>query len=70
MQAQTIACDFQKVFKMGETLMVGLPGLATDVLTVSQKLKFRTSLYQLREEREIRPVTFMNMVSSLLYEKR
>jgi len=55
---------------MGETLMVGLPGLATDVLTVSQKLKFRTSLYQLREEREIRPVTFMNMVSSLLYEKR
>ena len=43
MQAQTIACDFQKVFKMGETLMMGLPGLAADVLTVSQKLKFRTS---------------------------
>jgi 20S proteasome subunit beta 3 len=33
-QAQTVAMDFQKVFQMGPKLMVGLPGLATDVLTV------------------------------------
>lgn len=50
--------------------MVGLPGLATDVMTVSQTLTFRTNLYKLKEEREIEPVTFLNMVSSLLYEKR
>lgn len=69
-QAHTVSCDFQKIFKMGERLMVGLPGLATDVMTVSQKLKFRCNLYELREEREMKPLTFMNMVSSLLYEKR
>eukprot|EP00040_Diaphanoeca_grandis_P038871 m.257579 g.257579 ORF g.257579 m.257579 type:complete len:205 (-) comp35439_c0_seq1:364-978(-) len=69
-QAQTIACDFKKIFKMGDRLMVGLPGLATDVLTVSSKLDFRTNLYKLREERDMEPATFMNMISSLLYEKR
>lgn len=69
-QAQTVSCDFQKIFRMGKRLMVGLPGLATDVMTVSQKLTFRTNLYKLREERDIRPQTFMNMISSLLYERR
>ena len=33
-QAQTISCDFQKIFQMGDRLFVGLPGLATDVQTV------------------------------------
>eukprot|EP00035_Acanthoeca_spectabilis_P035064 m.32311 g.32311 ORF g.32311 m.32311 type:complete len:205 (-) comp7036_c1_seq1:68-682(-) len=69
-QAQTVSCDFQKIFRMGKRLMVGLPGLATDVLTVSQKLTYRCNLYKLKEEREMRPTTFMNAVSSLLYEKR
>eukprot|EP00729_Bicosta_minor_P009037 gene9037-8532_t len=55
---------------MGDRLMVGLPGLATDVLTVSAQLKARCALYKLREEREMKPETFMNMTSSLLYERR
>lgn len=33
-QAQTVSTDFQKVFEMNDKLYVGLPGLATDVLTV------------------------------------
>jgi 20S proteasome subunit beta 3 len=33
-QAQTVAFDFQKMFQMGPKLFVGLPGLATDVLTM------------------------------------
>jgi len=33
-QAQTISTDFEKVFQMGPKLFCGLPGLATDVLTV------------------------------------
>lgn len=33
-QAQTLTMDFKKIFQMGPKLMVGLPGLATDVLTV------------------------------------
>ena len=33
-QAQTVSTDFQKIFQMNDTLYVGLPGLATDILTV------------------------------------
>ena len=33
-QAQTVSTNFQKVFEMNDRLYVGLPGLATDVLTV------------------------------------
>ena len=69
-QAQTVSCDFQKIFQMGPKLFVGLPGLATDVQTVSNKLKFRLNLYTLRENRDMKPETFMNMVSNLLYERR
>eukprot|EP00918_Siedleckia_nematoides_P027664 GHVU01059607.1.p1 GENE.GHVU01059607.1~~GHVU01059607.1.p1 ORF type:complete len:206 (+),score=14.66 GHVU01059607.1:52-669(+) len=69
-QAQTVAMDFQKVFEMGPHLYMGLPGLATDVQTVSQRLKFRLNLYELRENRRIKPKTFMSMVSNLLYERR
>lgn len=69
-QAQTVGTDFQKVFEMGPHLYLGLPGLATDVQTVSQRLKFRLNLYELRENRRIKPRTFMSMVSNLLYERR
>lgn len=35
-----------------------------------QRLKFRHNLYKLREERNIKPSTFGELVSSMLYEKR
>ena len=35
-----------------------------------QRLKFRHNLYKLREERSMKPSTFGEMVSSMLYEKR
>ncbi|XP_036361681.1 proteasome subunit beta type-3 isoform X2 [Octopus sinensis] len=66
----TVSTKFQKIFKMGPRLFIGLPGLATDVQTVSQRLKFRLNLYELRENRKIKPKTFMSMVSNLLYERR
>lgn len=69
-QAQTISTNFQKIFEMGPRLFIGLPGLATDVQTVSQKLRFRLNLYELRENRRIKPKTFMSLVSNLLYERR
>jgi 20S proteasome alpha/beta subunit len=31
---------------------------------------FRHKLYQLREERDMKPETFASLVSALLYEKR
>ncbi|EEB17210.1 proteasome subunit beta type, putative [Pediculus humanus corporis] len=68
--AQTISCNFQKIFEMGPHLYVGLPGLATDTQTVYQRLRFRLNLYELKEGRKIAPKTFSHMMSNLLYERR
>ncbi|XP_030397534.1 proteasome subunit beta type-3 [Gopherus evgoodei] len=69
-QAQMVTTDFQKIFPMGDRLYIGLSGLATDVQTVAQRLKFRLNLYELKEGRQIKPQTLMSMVANLLYEKR
>lgn len=69
-QAQTMATDRNKVFKMHDKLYIGLSGLATDQSTFHEKLKFRLAMYNLREERDIKPAAFGKLVSSLLYEKR
>ncbi|XP_054712760.1 proteasome subunit beta type-3-like [Uloborus diversus] len=69
-RAQTVAMDFQKIYEMGPRLFMGLPGLATDAATVSQKLKFRLNMYELREGREMTPKTFASVVSNMLYEQR
>jgi len=44
--------------------------LVTDMQTMNQKLQYALKLYELREERKIRPSVFSNMLSSMLYEKR
>lgn len=69
-QAMTVSTNFQKSFKMHDKLFIGLAGLATDVMTFSQLLNFKLKLYKLREERDIRPKTFSELVSTMLYEKR
>ena len=69
-QAQMVTTDFQKIFPIGDRLYVGLAGLATDVQTVAQRLKFLLNLYELKEGRQIKPYTLMSMVANLLYEKQ
>lgn len=69
-QLQTVAKDFQRIHPIHPLLYVGLPGLITDSQTVLNKLRFRANIYALREERAIRPQTFGNMCSAMLYEKR
>lgn len=69
-RGHTLSSNYQKVFKMGPSLFIGLPGLATDTKTVYEKLRFRLNMYELRENRRIKPKTFSSMVSNLLYEKR
>ena len=69
-QYSTVSMEFPKIFEMGPYLHLGLAGLNTDVLTVSQRLKFRLNLYELQENRHIKPKTFSSMVSNLLYERR
>ncbi|KAJ1461953.1 nucleophile aminohydrolase [Pelagophyceae sp. CCMP2097] len=70
LRQQTVACDFEKVFKMNDRTFVGLAGLASDVQTLRATLKFKLSLYALREEREIKPEAFAALLSHMLYEKR
>ena len=55
---------------MDDKLYLGLTGLASDVYSVEQLLKFRCNMYQLRENRSISPEAFSALLSSLLYEKR
>jgi len=69
-QQQTVATDFTRIGKMHDKCFVGLPGLITDVQTLLSLFRFRVKLYELREERTIRPRVFSNLVSTLLYEKR
>ena len=69
-QAQTVSTNFPKAFPMNDKLFVGLAGLATDVQTLNNLLKFRMNLYELREERTMPPKVFSNLLSSILYEKR
>ncbi|ELU08769.1 hypothetical protein CAPTEDRAFT_228896 [Capitella teleta] len=69
-QGQTVALDFQKIYEYGPNLYMGLPGLATDVQTVAQRLKFRVNMYELRENRKMKPQTMLSVVSNLLYERR
>ena len=69
-QFQTVSTEFQKIFRFGPRLFLGLAGLATDVQTVHQRLNFRAELYKLREEREIDFNVMLSMVSNILYERR
>ena len=69
-QLQTITTDRPKVHKIHDKLWLGLSGLSSDTETLYEKLVFRHNLYKLREERNMKPVTFGHMVSSALYERR
>ena len=62
--------DFSKCFEMSPHLWLGLTGLATDVMTVQQKMEFRKSMYELSESRTMTPKTFAAVLSNMLYERR
>lgn len=69
-QGRSMSTKFQRVFQFGPKLFVAIPGLATDVKTVYQRLRFRVNMYELRENRRITPKTLASLISSFLYEKR
>jgi len=70
MRNQTMGCEMQKTHQINDRTFVGLTGLMSDAQTLEQKFRFRSNMYRLREERDMSPTVFSNMVSSLLYEKR
>eukprot|EP01023_Acetabularia_acetabulum_P006482 TRINITY_DN12693_c0_g1_i3.p2 TRINITY_DN12693_c0_g1~~TRINITY_DN12693_c0_g1_i3.p2 ORF type:complete len:205 (-),score=35.56 TRINITY_DN12693_c0_g1_i3:371-985(-) len=67
---QTLATDFQKLHKIHDKLFLGLSGLGTDAQTVYQTLRMKQNMYKLREERDMAPKIFNEVVSKTLYEKR
>eukprot|EP01006_Ploeotia_vitrea_P012396 TRINITY_DN32863_c0_g1_i1.p1 TRINITY_DN32863_c0_g1~~TRINITY_DN32863_c0_g1_i1.p1 ORF type:complete len:213 (-),score=98.03 TRINITY_DN32863_c0_g1_i1:53-667(-) len=69
-QQTTVATDMHKVYKMHDKVYIGMAGLATDMQTLVQRFRFRLKMYELREERKIKPNVFANLVSSMLYQKR
>ncbi|KAF5517141.1 Proteasome subunit beta type-3 [Colletotrichum siamense] len=69
LQALTVSNNFPKIFQYGDVFL-GLTGLATDVTTVGDLFRYKVNMYRLREERNIAPTTFANLVSSSLYERR
>lgn len=70
LQALTVSNNFPKIFNYAPSTYLGLTGLATDVSSVSDLLRYKVNMYRLREERQISPQTLANLISSSLYEKR
>jgi 20S proteasome subunit beta 3 len=54
-ELKTVTTDFPKAFEMAPNLWMGLTGLATDVQTVQQKMEFRKQMYELTENRKMKP---------------
>lgn len=69
MQSIGISNNFEKIFNYGN-IYLGLTGLATDVISLSEVFRLKTNLYKMKEGRDIEPDTFANLVSSTLYQKR
>lgn len=69
-QLQTLATDYKKIYKIHDQLFLGLAGLGTDAQTLHQRFTFKHNLYRLREERDIKPSAFGQLVSATLYERR
>ena len=67
---QTMGTEMKKLFQINDKIIVGLTGLASDMQTLEQKFRFRTNMYKLREERDISPNAFANLVTSMLYASR
>ena len=70
LQALTVSNNFPKIFPYGPSLYLGLTGLATDIASVSDLMRYKVNMYRLREERPIAPKTMANLVSTSLYERR
>lgn len=70
LQALTVSNNNPKIYNFSSGVYLGLTGLATDVITVSDLLRYKVNMYRLREERDIAPETMAALVSTSLYERR
>ncbi|EUD70208.1 20S proteasome subunit beta 3 [Plasmodium vinckei petteri] len=66
----TVSTNFTKIFKINDHIYVGLSGLATDIQSLYELLRYRVNLYQIRQETEMNIDCFSNMLSNILYSNR
>lgn len=66
----TISTNFTKIFKMNDYVYVGFAGLATDIQTLYELLRFRVNLFEINQEEPMDVDSFANMLSSILYTNR
>lgn len=66
----TISTNYTKVFKMNDYVFVGLTGLATDIQTLYEWLRYRVNVYEINQEEPMDVDSFSNMLSSILYSNR
>ena len=69
-QYETVSSSMQKIFKIQENILMGLSGLATDIQTFSLEMRRKVELYRIKENVDLTPQLFINLVSSTLYEHR
>ena len=69
-QLQTISLNFEKIFQLTPKTMVGFQGLATDVQSLSDLMKFKLKMYKLREDRTMPTKVLSHLIATTLYEKR
>eukprot|EP01013_Petalomonas_cantuscygni_P037583 TRINITY_DN68429_c0_g1_i1.p1 TRINITY_DN68429_c0_g1~~TRINITY_DN68429_c0_g1_i1.p1 ORF type:complete len:201 (-),score=26.06 TRINITY_DN68429_c0_g1_i1:304-906(-) len=66
----TLSNNFDYVRPFSDSLLVGLSGIATDIQTVFDHLRFHHSLYTLREERPMSAPVMTSFIRHSLYERR
>ncbi|CAK5074924.1 unnamed protein product [Meloidogyne enterolobii] len=59
-QMNTIATNVQKAHLIGEKLFVGLTGFNCDTVTFVDKIKQAKTLYELEEDRPMKPKVLIN----------
>lgn len=67
---QTISTNFQKIFRINDRNFIGLSGLASDIQTVREQLRFQVNLLELNEDKRITCTKFSALVKSILFEHR
>ena len=69
-QFQTIDCNFKKIYKMNDKVFIGFNGLQSDAQTFAQLMTYEVNCYKLRENRDISPEVFANLVKTKQYKHR
>lgn len=66
----TLATNYEKVFKVGDHLFLGMAGVPTDCDRIVKLMRFKKNLYEIAENRAMKPCVYAKNLSNVLYEAR